>query len=238
MRKEQGFLGFLDSPKVGKATFIITFVISLGSSFVSGIIKEVIGNERIVQILWAISLFGFLFLFYLWWIGRRQSLVLVPKDQQPEKHRGLIVLVGTGRPGEDPLEQSAWDAIKFHLSERPGELGLQRCWLIATSGERGSLPIAQKLKPECQKKRVQTEIKTISDPFDLQQTYDVVQEIYKEAKKAGLPETDLIADFTGGVKPMSAGMLLACGNHRPMQYMYGRKAGIASVPRLIEFVPE
>ena len=55
--------------------------------------------------------------------------------------------------------------------------------------------------------------------------------------EASLTEDQVIADFTGGVKPMSAGMILACGETRPMQYMYGRKEGIASVPRLIEFQP-
>jgi hypothetical protein len=53
--------------------------------------------------------------------------------------------------------------------------------------------------------------------------------------KASLSEREVIADFTGGVKPMSAGMILACGDRRPMQYMYGRKEGIASIPRIIEF---
>jgi CRISPR/Cas system-associated protein Csm6 len=151
------------------------------------------------------------------------------------KHRGLIVLVGTGRPGEDPMSQSAGIAIEYHMSAGQ-ESGLEMCWLIATAGESGSLPIAQKLKEACQARNVKADIRTVSDPFSVQESYDLVQRIYdEEVPKASLSEREVIADFTGGVKPMSAGMILACGDRRPMQYMYGRKEGIASIPRIIEF---
>lgn len=166
----------------------------------------------------------------VWGISRSQDLVLVPEDQRPEKYPGLIVLVGTGRPGEDPMKQSAGIAISYHQPI------LKTCWLIATGGEKGSLPIAQILEDQCRVVGIEAHIRTLADPFSVQESYDLVERIYtEEVSAADLVEDQAIADFTGGVKPMSAGMILACGETRPMQYMYGRKEGIASVPRLVKF---
>ena len=38
----------------------------------------------------------------------------------------------------------------------------------------------------------------------------VVQSIYYKARSLGLTESDVIADYTGGTKSMTAGMALAC----------------------------
>jgi hypothetical protein len=166
-----------------------------------------------------------------WW---EPALVLVPEEDLPEKHRGLIVIVGTGRPGEDPFAQSAWKAIEYHLSD---DAGLAYCWLIATTGTTGSLPTAQVLRERCQEKGVVARVCPVNDPFGVQESYKVVLQIYTQyVPKVGLSEREVIADFTGGTKPMSVGMVLACGDRRSMQYMYGRKRGVASIPRLIEFV--
>ena len=57
---------------------------------------------------------------------------------------------------------------------------------------------------------------------------------WKSASSAAEKDITTDADFTGGTKPMSAGMILACGEARPMQYTYGRKDGVASVPRRVD----
>jgi hypothetical protein len=164
--------------------------------------------------------------------------VLVPDDQQPTKYRGLMVIVGTGRPGEDPLSQSAGLAIDYHTANRPGERGLEVCWLICSGGQHGSLDVAQTLQAICKERGLQAYLRPIGDPFSVQDSYNLIQRIYTdEVPDVGLNEAEVIADFTGGTKPMSAGMILACGERRSMQYMTGRKVGIASVPQLIRFTP-
>jgi hypothetical protein len=173
-------------------------------------------------------------------IQQEQTLIeWVPDEERPAKYRGLILLVGIGRPGEDPMSQSAGHAITYHVSLNRQEVGLEHCWLIASAGEQGSVPVAQTLQTVCQKRfGVETEILTVANPFNVQETYEVVQHIYRSLLPiVGLTEQEVIADFTGGVKPMSAGMILACGQHRPMQYYTGRKAGLASLPQLIRFTP-
>lgn len=57
----------------------------------------------------------------------------------------------------------------------------------------------------------------IDDPNHIRK---LVEGIYTEARKNGLSETDVIADYTGGTKGMTAGVLLACTKPaRSLQYL-------------------
>lgn len=169
----------------------------------------------------------------------KPQLDLVPETQKPELHSGLIVLVGTGRnETANPMKEPAVPAIEYHLGTPDTRGPLKACWLIATMGEKGSLPRARAIKAAFADRIKDIYIRTLADPFSVQEAHDCVEKIYsEEIEQAGLTESQVIADFTGGVKPMSAGMILACRERRAMQYMYGRKREIASVPRLIEFQP-
>jgi len=231
MVRQKRFTDFLASPPRGWAGIISLLGFGIVGSLVAGLITLVAGTSAWQLILWAMSILAVIWAAFVVW-RRTKPLVLVPEDQRPSKHRGLIVLVGTGRPGEDPMQQSAGIAITYHQPV------LQTCWLIATAGEGGSLPVAQKLEEQSRAAGIQPHVLAVADPFSVQETYELVERIYREdVPKANLAEDQVIADFTGGVKPMSAGMILACGETRSMQYMYGRKEGIASIPRLIEFQP-
>jgi hypothetical protein len=235
-KREGTFIDFLLSPPRGFAGITALMGAGVVGNLLAGVITVVWGSTLWQLAIWILSILALLYAVYLFW-RRSRPQMLLPENQQPGKHRGLILLVGTGRPGEDPMSQSAGDAITYHLSDGY-EAGLEVCWLVASSGEKGSFPVAQRIQEVCQGKGVTAPIYTIADPFSVQETHDLVQRIYAEAvPQAGLSEDDVIADFTGGVKPMSAGMVLACGERRAMQYMYGRKKTVASVPRLIEFTP-
>ncbi len=227
----RGFSEFLNRPPGGWTGTLVLLGLGVAGNILSTLISLQVGASPWLLGLLVVSIFA---LFGGIYRVRRQSTprVLVPEDKQPKKHRGLIVLVGIGRPGEDPMQQSAGIAISYHQPV------LQACWLIATAGETGSLPIAQILADQCETAGVQPYIRTVADPFNVQESYELVERIYtQEVPKAGLAEDQVIADFTGGVKPMSAGMILACGDQHPMQYMTGRKGGIASIPISVEFAP-
>jgi hypothetical protein len=236
MSQAHSFSDFLTRPSSSWTGVIALLSLGVIGNLVTGLIGLLSGTSVVQLALWVLSILALLGGIY--WIWRRpEPLVLVPQALQPPRRRGLIVLVGTGRPGEDPMRQSAWSAIEYHFSQSR-EVGLERCWLIATAGEKGSLPIAQELEKLCSAKNIVPIIRTVADPFSVQESYELVQRIYEqEVPENGLLESDVIADFTGGVKPMSAGMILACGDRRMMQYMYGRKQGVASTPRLVEFAP-
>jgi hypothetical protein len=231
MVQRRRFSDFLASPPRGWVGIISLLGFGVVGNLVAGLITLVAETSAWQLILWVLSILAVIWGAFAVW-SRTKPLVLVPEDQRPSKHRGLILLVGTGRPGEDPMQQSAGIAITYHQPV------LKTCWLIATAGEGGSLPIAETLAEQCRIASIQPHIRTVADPFSVQESYNLVERIYtQEVPRAGLTKHQVIADFTGGVKPMSAGMILACGETRPMQYMYGRKKGIASVPRLIEFKP-
>jgi hypothetical protein len=160
---------------------------------------------------------------------------LVPETQRPPRHPGLMLLVSTLRPGEELLSQSPLHSIRYHHDPQ-GRSGLRVCWLIASGGEHGSLDVAERLAAECRKLGVTPRLWTVGDPWSVQATFELVQDLFAvDVPAQGLAEHEVICDFTGSVKPMSAGMILACGESRTMQYMTGRKAGIASVPMLVRF---
>lgn len=110
---------------------------------------------------------------------------------------------------------SAANAIRGHIDS------LEKCWVIAgdEDAKNGSLANALSLKDvlktELEKKpdggRDFFEIKKlIGDETDNPSAvYDMVEDIFSNLPE-GMEETDVIADYTGGKKSMSAGMVLAC----------------------------
>jgi hypothetical protein len=128
---------------------------------------------------------------------------------RPERRRGLIVLVSSHKA-------TAPAAIEYHLDEET----LQVLWLIASSQ---TLAVAGELA-----ERYRGRINAICwgedyrvDPDRVEYTYNLVQRIFEqESLDRKLAPQEIIADITGGMKPMTAGMALACLAHnRDMQYM-------------------
>lgn len=147
-------------------------------------------------------------------ITKRFHLRLTVRNIAPR--RGLVVLVSQGSTEATP----AAAAINYHLP------ALEHCWLI-TSTEPKAPPDppflsawknAGLLKAKYQD-RTRVHIKVI-DPEDPQSTFQGVEQVYAEAKSFGLNSKDVVADFTGGTKMMTAGLVLACTpTDRDVQYM-------------------
>lgn len=130
----------------------------------------------------------------------------IKEEDKPDKRAGLILLVGTAK-GSAPA------AIDYHLPN------LRHCWLIAT---KDGLSTAQQLAEMYHKITFYLgEPSYIVDPDEIGSTYNVVSRILDiEVQKVGLKTSNIIADITGGLKPMAAGMALACVTHQyNMQYM-------------------
>ena len=174
---------------------------------------------------------------------------LAPQTQRPPRQRGLMVLVGTGRAGADPLSQPAGAAIAYHFREASGA-GLERCWLIPSSaappidGQEGdqtrdaAIVVARALERRCAERGVAARIWPVAEALGVQDTYDLVQWLFAyDVPALGLAEHEVICDFTGGTKLMAAGMILACGARRPIQYMV-RDPDSGTVPLRVAFAPE
>ena len=158
------------------------------------------------------------------------------------RRKGLIALVSYGRLSDIP----AAGAIAYHLGESDGgERGpLRHCWLIATkppdeeAGEstngvavriseppQSSARNALDLRERYAGKVDTIEVITIADADDPEATFVAVEEAYRRARKHHeLRRKQIIADFTGGTKSMTAGMVLACAApDRHLEYMKPRK---------------
>jgi len=171
-------------------------------------------------------------------LGKQEPLELVPEEERPPCFPGLIVLVGVGRRDVKPEKLSHNSAIEYHLDcEEAGGEPVRVCWLIATGGVKGSVPVAREVRKRYESRCDKVIVHALNSPFDVQEAYLLVRRIYtEEAAEHGLAPEQVIADFTGGTKPMTAGMVLACRDgRRPMQYMSGREGEIVSTPMLVRF---
>jgi hypothetical protein len=132
----------------------------------------------------------------------------VKEELQPGKRVGLILLASS-------REAAAPASIQYHLP------ALKHCWIVATrESQATALALATRYRDQIPY-LYYGEPNYLVDPDQIQSTYDMIVRILDvEAVKAGLPAGAMIADITGGTKPMTAGMALAClARSRDMQYM-------------------
>ncbi|MCI5210496.1 MAG: hypothetical protein D3910_17285 [Candidatus Electrothrix sp. ATG2] len=143
--------------------------------------------------------------------------VKINEELKPEKHSGLIILLG-------PSSGSAPSAIDFHLPN------LTYCWMIGTHE---SLPTIQQLIKKFPAIKFYWGDDYMVNPDEVGSSYDIISRIFnKELPATTLDPTDIIADITGGLKPMSAGMTLACTElQHKMQFMKAPRDQDGSVIR-------
>jgi hypothetical protein len=110
----------------------------------------------------------------------------------PQRHRGLIFLFSR----EDTLRE----AIQYHQPT------LEHCWLLVTPEMRDRATSVVSRFPD-----LPFTIHPLGDRYDSQACYQTVLDIYQRgASHQGIPPKQVIADITGGTKPMTMGMIVAC----------------------------
>jgi len=123
---------------------------------------------------------------------------------KPQQYRGLIAFVSLTQRAH--LEK----ALNYH-----GEK-LERIWLIATPDAED---LAQELKGESVAIGKAITVVPLDDQWELLRTKATVEHIY-QTQLGGLAEEEVIADFTGGTKPMTVGMIFAClSPRRHLEYV-------------------
>ncbi|PYS94605.1 MAG: hypothetical protein DMF64_00200 [Acidobacteria bacterium] len=142
--------------------------------------------------------------------------------QQPEGKKGLILLISN--------PNSAMFAVEYHFRNK-GKL--EAVWLIPSNDvvpqEKSAFglntsAIAGSIEQSCDAlakqlgRPLKVEIHpTGVSPADSQDTFDYVNRIFRHS---GYEIHELIADFTGGTKPMSVGMIMAClPTQRELEYV-------------------
>lgn len=164
---------------------------------------------------WQITGFGVVFLLiifllldpitkYIDYLLARSARMTATIGEKPDQQKGLIVF---SSPRGDPNKQApAEAAIRYHLST------LQRCWIITggKSSYTAAIELIKKLVNEGYNGNIFA-IKQMqsADADNPMRVYEAIEEVYKE-RPEGLSEGDIIADYTGGTKSMTAGMVLAC----------------------------
>lgn len=141
-----------------------------------------------------------------------ENVAVKPK---PPRRKGLIAFVS--------LEQRAHleKAISYH-SDR-----LEHVWLIATGKAE---ELAAEIKEAQDGYGIKFDIVPLPDEYDVQKAQAVVEGIYS-TRLDGIAEDDVTADFTGGTKPMTVGMIFGClSPRRKLQYVPANREGGKLVP--------
>jgi hypothetical protein len=110
----------------------------------------------------------------------------------PPKSRGLIFLFSR--------EETLREAVAYHRPE------LAHCWLLVTPEMKNQAASAIAHIAD-----LSFTLHPLSGRYDSQGCYQAVLHIYREeAPRLGLDPDQVVADITGGTKPMTLGMVVAC----------------------------
>ena len=170
-----------------------------------------------------------------WFIRRPTSIQPKPLTAT---FPGLIVIASIAPPR---VKSAAQAAIEHHWDEGAGNL--RHCWIIC--GGQKSQDHARSIIDQMQgqiavindndnatefwlthahdpERQLQIYFKKLEPEAtdDPNETFKLVNQIYEEAAQASIEPSDVIADYTGGTKSMTAGIVLACANpERRIEFM-------------------
>lgn len=220
-----------NADKVPPLLFLgIIYLIGITTNSLSDAIKEYSGLES-----WLTTVIGLSFLlliimlfdpipkFINYLIARRGRLVS-NMGLSPERHKSLIVFCSVGP------NISAEQAILFHykgLNSEHQDTVLEHCYLVTAgdASKKAAKELVEKLVKEGFPPDIFKYIDKMSgdDADNPEQVYKIIEEIYQSLPD-DLEESDVIADYTGGTKSMTAGMVLACAlPHRKLQVLKPRQ---------------
>jgi hypothetical protein len=226
------------------------YLIGVTTNSLTDTIKEWTGlHSSLITIIGLAILWGVIIFFdpvskFINFVIRDHVELLSQIGMVPERHKGLIVFCSFGS------NISAEQAIRFHykgLNNEHNHPVLKHCWMI-TGGE-ASKKAAKELVEKLVKEDFPPDIfkyvdKMSGDDADNpEQVYKIIESIYESLSDEKIEEFDVISDYTGGTKSMTAGMILACAPpERKLQFLKPRKynpdgtadRAIGSDPRYID----
>ena len=217
-RRSEFFDAFLrgagPSPELLAAFAIGLLVVSLTASLVYDLLAAPAATWPIAwrPAICMLLLTGLAYLLYR--LDRRRGRVVravVDESRLALPHPGLIWLFGPG----------TFDHLLFALDHHRKGGGATHCWLVMQD-----VPPVREALTRLTRQLTENEIPTQLHPIyirhlDVQTAYQAVRRVFeREAGEEGLPLEGIIADVTGGVRPLAAGMVLAaltCGG--PLEYV-------------------
>jgi hypothetical protein len=125
----------------------------------------------------------------------------VDESRLAPAHAGLIWLFGPGQ----------FEHLLFALEHHREGGGAAHCWLVMQQG----IPAVRERFGQLSRRLAEGGVTAQLHPVyveqpDVQASYEAVRAVFeREAAEEGLAPEEVIADVTGGTKPMTAGMVLA-----------------------------
>lgn len=216
---EASWFGFILS------TLLMAAAVNISTS----LLLEWAGSMVTLLILLLASLGTIIFANYYFHIRRRQLIEagrrIFAEEKHPTPRKGLIWMV-TPAP-------TVRHAIEYHQAT------LQHVWLIVTPEMREH---AHNLQRFLEEHSIEAHIVKLEQAYNAKECYDFVRWVIEtDAPAVGFTRADIIADITGGTKPMTAGMVLACNDravaieHVPTQFSLDNQPLIPLDPIEISF---
>jgi len=208
MRKQKEILNFLKAflhvheltPEFIGVIILGLFAVNLSGSLVFELLTE--PRHELIRPFLALVLITALAVF-LYHRNRRRyrSLhVYVDETRLAPSRAGIIWLFGPGK----------FDHLLFALEHHHKGGGALHCWLIMQNTQAVKKIYSEFLK-HLNEKGLNTQVHPVYITYsEAGEAYHAVRKILEEeAPKMGLKPEDVIADITGGLKPLTAGMILA-----------------------------
>jgi hypothetical protein len=167
---------------------------------------------------------------YLSRASNRQGAAIASIKPVQRDYVGLIAFMSP------KVNSPAEHAIRFHWDEGKNQ-NFKYCWLICTEKSVAAAEdaIARLAQEGClmatkiffgdykiQHEREPEVCLTVPEEFvdDPNYIQKLIQYIYLDAQAKGISESKIIADYTGGTKSMTAGMVIACASpQRHLEYI-------------------
>ena len=210
MRERKELLNFLraflqgaePSPEL-LAAFILGLIVA---NTLAQLVYELLMAPKTWSTLWrpALAIFVMTGVAYLLYRRDRQRArtmhVVVDENRLAPPHPGIIWLFGPGR----------FDHLLFALEHHQKGGGASHCWLVMQNTEPVQRTYSQLIQ-QLNAKGLKTQLHPIYIPqLEAGDAYQAVRRVFEEeAPKVGLKPEEVIADITGGLKPLTAGMILA-----------------------------
>lgn len=177
-----------------------------------------IGPQTIVAVTWrpvivSLLLTGLAYLLYRRDLRRKRRVrVVVEESRLAPPHAGVVWLLGPG-----PVDHMLF-ALEHH--RRGG--GAAHCWLVMQSNEKPVQDAFEQLSRVVSERGLGTQLHPVYiQALEAREAYQAVEIVFnREAAEAGLKPGQVIADITGGTKPLTAGMVLgALTTGRALEYV-------------------
>jgi hypothetical protein len=232
-RSSDALVRLFDPRGGGPVLFISGWVIlALLGNGIYSLVLHVFGQSLwtyVAIIVIALLIFVFVIQPRFWNLLRRRQpdpITIVPPEQRAEPHVGLILSVGPSPRAADR------EIIAWHLQHQT----LRHCWMIVDPDVEKSQKVRD-LQYWLVEQNVQPHILRVQDASQADLSYKAVKAGVDEARRL-IGDQPLIVDITGGLKPMTAGTVLAClDNGIPMQYLAAKRDPTTGDPDRVVSLP-